>query len=98
MAIKPRRFSTRGRGSGARIVWQASGPARVRIEVERQVHRSTYRRVTTLTRSVGSGSGAMRFPARAPGHRLRAGLYRLRLGSTAAAIRFERRYLKFRVT
>jgi hypothetical protein len=97
LSVRPSRFALRGRRAGARIFWDASGPAHVRVEVEQQLGHGRVKRLGHLTASVRSGRGAMRFPARVGHRRLHAGIYRLRLSSPDGKVRFKRRYLHVRI-
>ena len=88
LSVQPRRFALRGRRADGRIVWSASQSVLMRIDVQRRSRRGSFRSVGALTRAIPAGRGAMRFPRRVNGRRLRTGVYRLQLSSAGDAVSF----------
>lgn len=97
LSIRPRRFALHGRGARGEMVWTASGPATVRIQVDRQLRTGRFAPVGTIVRLVQAGREITRFPAQVDGRALRAGRYRLDLSSAGAKVGFARRHLRFTV-
>ena len=64
------------RAHPARFRFTLSEPASVRIRIERRVRSRSWRRVTTLARSVSAGPGSLRLPARVGRRPLAVGHYR----------------------
>ena len=77
VTLRPRRFTAAGRRRGTTIAWTAAGATTLRLAVERHIRQGRFFKLGTLTPTVSSGAGSLRFKGKLRGRRLPAGRYRL---------------------